>query len=154
MKIFFNNRKLTFNIKLDNSNIIRINNTKVKYDDYVTFLKTSLEHYVSFDIGKEEETFENYFTYFKITTNPLVKENMTSKIIYFLINSYDHDNNIFKNKKINDLLDSYIYKSDKYFNFLKITLRIESIKSLENKVDVDFEEDKFDILDFIIDYYI
>lgn len=153
MIIFSNNRKFTFDILLDKQNNIKINDSKIKYDDYFNFLKNSLENYTSIDEEKIVDSFENYFTYFKITTNPLVRENMTSKILYLLVNSYSLDINIFKNKKINDLIDSHIYSNDKYFKYIKITMKLKLIESTNKKINIEFDTDNFNILDFILDYY-
>ena len=160
MKILLNNQELIFdNVSLKDNNIYIksdfeigtiMTNYKINYDEFINILKTSLECYV--DCSKENtfETIEQYFNYFKITSNPLVKKNMITKITYILIN----DISLKEDKKIMDLLKNYSsYKTDKYYAFLRIVLNINHVNMITNKKTEYFDDEYFTMLDFILDYY-
>lgn len=155
MKILLDKKKLTFDITVDNNNMIKINDNKIQYNEYLKFLKNSLNYYISYENENVEDLFDNYFTYFKITTNPLVKENMTSKLLYLIVNTPSSQISLFKNNKIKNLIDSYLYhNNDRYLNYIKITLKIINIEEIKNDYLIEFDNETFDLLDFIIDYYI
>ena len=161
MKININNTEIVFNNIIKNKDIIYINsdfkfNTilttfKINFNKFVELLETSLDCYV--DLTNKDityDTLEQYFNYFKITSNSLVKRNMATKIAYILLNNLS----LIKDTKVESILSNYVsYKSDEYYTFLKIILNTESINKkikINSKVE---EEGYFTILDFILDYY-
>ena len=161
MKVFLNNKELIFdNISLKND-IIYINsdfeisnimtNYKINYEEFINLLKISLDSYV--DCSTEVSLFESidqYFNYFKITSNPLVKKNMVTKITYVLLNNLS----LKEDKKVMNLLTNYkSYKTDKYYTFLRIILNIGSINKITDEKISHFDDEYFTMLDFILDYY-
>lgn len=161
MKVFLNNKELIFdNISLKND-IIYINsdfeisnimtNYKINYDEFINLLKISLDSYVDCSAeGTLFESIDQYFNYFKITSNPLVKKNMVTKITYVLLNNLS----LKEDKKVMHLLTNYkSYKTDKYYTFLRIILNIGSINKITDEKISHFDDEYFTILDFILDYY-
>ena len=159
----FNNISIKDNSKglLKNKYII-INNSKynnflfeknIQYNKFVSILKNSLDVYI--DTNNYEDVLEECFNYFKITTNQLVKRNMSQKIGYIVIKSVENnlENIIFKLQKI---LNEYLNKNKSSFSdcdelaFLKIIANLNSVE----KVDLDIfspDDDRFSLLDFILD---
>ena len=161
MKILLNNQELIFdNVSLKENNIYIksdfeistiMTNYKINYDEFIELLKISLDSYVDCsNKGSIYETIEQYFNYFKITSNPLVKKNMVTKISYIILNDLD----LKENKKIMNLLNNYnSFKNDKYYTFLRITLNINNVNKINNKKAEYFDDEYFTMLDFILDYY-
>lgn len=160
MKILFDNREYIFDNVEQKNNMITIksnfsfcsilNNYKLEYDEFMSLFESSLCSYV--DIPSEADImsfFEEYFNYFKITTNPLVKKNMATKITYLLINNFT-DQNI-QNKVCKMVNDFKPPIKDRSHIFLKVMLRLKSIKLIIEK-DSIFDEEYFTYLDFILDY--
>ena len=161
MNIFLNNQELIFdNISLKN-NIVYISsdfeisnimtNYKLNYDEFINLLKISLDTYVDCSVKESLfELIEQYFNYFKITSNPLVKKNTVTKITYILLNNLS----LKEDKKIINLLTNYkSYKTDKYYTFLRIILNIGYINKITDEKISHFDDEYFTILDFILDYY-
>lgn len=161
MKVFLNNQELIFdNISLKN-NIVYISsdfeisnimtNYKLNYDEFINLLKISLDTYVDCSVKESLfESIEQYFNYFKITSNPLVKKNTVTKITYILLNNLS----LKEDKKIINLLTNYkSYKTDKYYTFLRIILNIGYINKITDEKISHFDDEYFTILDFILDYY-
>ena len=156
MKVFLNNQELIFeNILLKDNNIyiesdFGITNI-LNYDEFIELLKISQDSYVDCSIKETIfETVEQYFTYFKITSNPLVKRNMVTKITYVLLNNLS----LKEYTKIMELLSCYkSYKTDKYYTFLRIILNISQINKITDKKIAHFDDKYFTMLDFILDYY-
>jgi hypothetical protein len=111
-------------------------------------IKNSLKTYVYSTKNRYNEFNESlidFFTLFKITSNLIVKRNMTSKICYLLINnSIENVNQDFYN-----LLDSYQKNNDKFFNFILLILKQKN-KFVFEYLNIEDNED-FDIYDFILD---
>ncbi len=158
MKIFLNERKLTFDgIEIKN-NIIYLNkeviiipyeNYQVNLDEFTKFLKNSLDNYINISDKNSFDILSDYFTYFKITTNPIVKENMTIKICYLIINCKE----LWNSFKVINLFNSYkLIKIDKYFTYLKILSKLKSVEVSKPEF-IKFEEEEFTLLDFILDYH-
>jgi len=162
MKILLDNREYTFdNVEQRNDTIYLKSNFKfssilssfqLKYDDFINLIKNSLDDYVNIPDNNLFDTIEEYFNYFKITTNPLVRRNMASKIAYILINKINNINEEMKDK-IYNLINSYKSNSkDKHYIFIKIMLKLSSVESTINeKLDI-FDEEYFNLIDFILDY--
>lgn len=157
MKVFLNNQELIFeNVSLKDNNIyiesdLGIANYKLNYDEFIELLKISLDSYVDCSVKETIfEAVEQYFNYFKITSNPLVKKNMVTKITYVLLTnlSLKEDNHIM------ELLSCYkSYKTDKFYTFLRIILNISHINKITDKKIAHFDDEYFTMLDFILDYY-
>lgn len=156
MEIFLDNRKLTFeNLHLKN-NIIYLEkeplfvpfiNNKVKYEDFFDFIKNSLENYISIENNNVFDILSDYWNYFKISNNPIVRQNMATKICYLIVNNTELLNSL----KLRNLIESYnSYKSDKFYIFLKIIINLKSIEKINNK-DILLDEENFTLLDFILD---
>lgn len=162
MIILLNNREYMFdNIEHKNNLVYKksnfkfnsiLTNYKIKYLDFMELFINSLDCYVNLS---ENDNFysivEEYFNYFKITTNEIVKKNMVSKICYLLINNFN--NNIDKN--ILQLFEKHNpVNKDKYFFFLKVILQLSSIKFVIDENNGIFDDDDyFTLKDFILDYY-
>ena len=161
MIISLNNRELIFdNIELKNDCVYLRNNfqsglflrsCQLKYNEFIELLKTSLDNYVEcIDKNKTFETVEQYFNYFKITTNPLVKRNMATKIGNIILN----DISLKDDDEIKKLINSHkINKNDPYYNFIKIVLNIKYIKVPNKDSYQSFDDEYFTMIDFILDYY-
>ena len=123
----------------------------INYKIFIELIETSLDSYV--DLTNKDiiyDTIEQYFNYFKITSNSLVKKNMATKIANILFNNLS----LLKDTKVESILLNYVsYKSDEYYTFLKIILNTQSINKKMNIVSQVEEEENFTLLDFILDYY-
>ena len=159
MRILVNNKEIIFdNIILKNDNLHKTNNGyyslipdfKLKYKDLIDQLKESLDNYVNInDADNINEIVETYFNYFKITSNPLIKKNMSSKIGNIILNNP----NLAKDEYVNNLINSYkTYKSDIYYSYLQTLLNLNSIKEIFLDNTLDFEDEEFSYIDFIFDY--
>lgn len=160
MKININNTEIVFNNIIKNKDLIYINSDfklnsilttyKINFDKFIDLLETSLDCYV--DLTDKDiiyDTLEQYFNYFKITSNSLVKKNMVTKIAYILLNNLS----LLKDTKVESIFFNYIsYKSDEYYTFIKIILNTQSINK-KMEITSSGEEEYFTILDFILDYY-
>ena len=156
-----NNTEIIFNNIIRNKDLIYINSDfkfssilttyRINYKKFIELLETSLDSYV--DLTNKDiiyDTIEQYFNYFKITSNSLVKKNMATKIAYILLNNLS----LVKDTKVESILFNYIsYKSDEYYTFLKIILNTRAINKKMEIVSQVEEEEYFTILDFILDYY-
>lgn len=162
MKILLNNREFIFDnielkkdkiyLKLDNKSSFFISKYQLKYDDFIDLLKLSLDSYVDCsDKDKIYETIEQYFNYFKITSNPLIKKNMSLKLGYILLNNI----NLKNEQNIESLLKNHkVLKIDIYYNFIMIMLNIKEIKYINISNYQDMDDEYFTFLDFILDYNI
>lgn len=160
MIILLNNKEYFFdNIEKKNNHIFiksgfKLNsiltNFKIEYDTFIDIFKNSLDSYVNIDNNNNYFSItEEYFNYFKITTNDIVKRNMTCKICYLIVNNF----NKCVDKKIVNMFEKYNpVKKDKYYFFLKVILGLKSINNLINEDDL-FDSDYFTLHDFILDYY-
>lgn len=160
MKININNTEIVFNNIIKNKDLIYINSDfklnsilttyKINFDKFIDLLETSLDCYV--DLTDKDiiyDTLEQYFNYFKITSNSLVKKNMVTKIAYILLNNLS----LLKDIKVKSIFLNYIsYKSDEYYTFIKIILNTQSVNK-KMEITSSGEEEYFTILDFILDYY-
>tara|TARA_B100001093_G_scaffold517136_1_gene597775 strand:+ start:2020 stop:2499 length:480 start_codon:yes stop_codon:yes gene_type:complete len=159
MKIFLNNRKLTFEgLELKNNIIylskepilIPYNNYQVNYQDFINFIKNSLENYISLEDKEPFDVLSDYWNYFKITNNPIVKENMSFKICHLIINS----NFLWNSYKFSNLVNSHkIHKPDKFYTFMRILTKLKNVE-IENEELVEFDEERFTLLDFLLEYNI
>lgn len=161
MKITIDNKEIIFDNIVNKNQIIYLNsdfkynsiltNYHIKYSKFIELLETSLDCYVDFsDKNLINDTIEQYFNYFKITSNSLVKKNMITKIANIIIN----DTTLLNNKNILAIFDNYVsIKADEYYIFLKIILNINCIKDIKSTPIKEIEEEYFTILDFILDYY-
>ena len=125
---------------------------KIDYSIFVDLLSKSFDNYVSCNTNDIKEVIEQYFSYFKLTTNPIVKKNSIIKIAYLLLNNIEYFTDPENKEFINIMLDSY-QKKDIYLTYLKILLRLDSINDLEKDI-YEFEDFNFNFLDFILDYHI
>ena len=161
MIILLNNREYTFDdIEQENDYLYIkskfkfnsiLTNYKLTYLEFMDLFRHSQDCYVNItDYDNLLTTIEEYFNYFKITTNDLVKRNMVSKITYLMIDNFE------------DKLDENIYKiinkhkpvtKDKYYVFLKIISKLSSVRCIVDKNNNLFDEDYFTLNDFILDYY-
>ena len=161
MIILLNNREYTFDdIEQENDYLYIkskfkfnsiLTNYKLTYLEFMDLFKLSQDCYVNItDYDNLLTTIEEYFNYFKITTNDLVKRNMVSKITYLMIDNFK------------DKVDENIYKiinkhkpvtKDKYYVFLKIIAKLSSVRCIVDKNNNLFDEDYFTLNDFILDYY-
>lgn len=161
MKITINNKEIIFDNIVNKNQIIYLNsdfkynsiltNYHIKYSKFIELLETSLDCYVDFsDKNLINDTIEQYFNYFKITSNLLVKKNMITKIANIIIN----DTSLLNDKNILAILKNYVsIKTDEYYIFLKIILNINCIKDIKSTQIKEIEEEYFTMLDFILDYY-
>lgn len=161
MKININNTEIVFNNIIKNKDLIYINSDfkfnsilttfKINFNKFLDLLETSLDCYV--DLNNKDiiyDTLEQYFNYFKITSNSLVKKNMVTKIAHILLN----DLSLLKDSKVESIFFNYVsYKSDEYYTFLKIILNTQSINRKKKIISDGEDEEYFTILDFILDYY-
>lgn len=157
MKIFLNNRKLTFeSLHLKNNliyletepSLVPFTNNKVKYEDFIDFIKNSLENYISIENNDVFDVLSDYWNYFKITNNPIVRQNMAFKICYLVINYKE----LWNCYKLRNLIESYkSYKFDKFYIFINIILNLKIVETINNE-KIYFDEENFTLLDFILDY--
>ena len=160
MKILLDNREYIFENIEQKNNMISLkssfsfcsisNNYKLEFNEFINILESSLVNYVDATEIDTVSIIEEYFNFFKITTNPIVKRNMAIKITYLIIKDF--------NKGIIPKIEKLItgFKppiKDINHIFLKIMLRLVSIKSVIDEGDV-FDKEEFTIMDFILDYYI
>jgi hypothetical protein len=155
MKILLQNREFTFDnlerkkekIILKNFNLI----TSLDYNFFIDMLKLSIDNYVNYNNNDDiNNLVEEYFSYFKITTNILVKKNISCKIIHIYINNLTLLKNSNTIKKIKDYLS---IKNDNYYIFLKFMLNLRSInKNYSHSKNIN-EECYFTFFDFLMDYY-
>ena len=154
MKILLQNREFTFDnlerkkekIILKNFNLI----TSLEYNFFIDMLKLSIDNYVNYNNNDINNLIDEYFSYFKITTNILVKKNISCKIIHIFINNFV----ILKNSNVIKKIKEYLFsKNDNYYIFLKFMFNLRSInkKFLHNKNIND--EYYFTFFDFLMDYY-
>tara|TARA_B100000424_G_C22716320_1_gene389451 strand:+ start:14 stop:505 length:492 start_codon:yes stop_codon:yes gene_type:complete len=128
-----------------------LSNYKLKYTDFIELFKNSLDSYVNLSNNDNfYSTIEEYFNYFKITTNEIVKKNMVSKICYLLINNF---NDTIDEKVLQMIEKHKPVNKDKYFIFLKIILKLTSINCIIEENQEIFDEEYFNLKDFILDYY-
>ena len=157
--IFDNVSKRSNNIvfydNIFNNNHLLTNKLEIDYDFFIDILKLSLGTYVNCN-NKDRPVkvcLEELFQYFKITNNNNVKKDVVSKIGYLLITNQ----NLIKDTDIFNIFSSLIeksiinYKFDNYFKFIVLLFRHENNDIIEEIFISDNEY--FDILDFLIDYY-
>ena len=134
--------------------IQKLNTTHLKYDTFIYILKNSLDTYI--DTNNYKQVMDECFNYFKISTNPLIKRNMSEKISYIVIESLQNENY----KPLNELrktLDGYLMDKISVFNYceeliyLKILANIESVQK-EEANNIFNEDDDFTLYDFILDF--
>ena len=134
--------------------IQKLNTTHLKYDTFIHILKNSLDIYI--DINNYRQVMDECFNYFKISTNPLIKRNMSEKISYIVIESFLNENY----EPLNELrktLDNYLMDQISAFNYceeliyLKIIANIDSVKKEESN-NIFNEDDSFTLYDFILDF--
>lgn len=165
MKLRVNNQEFIFDNVIQRNNCIifwdslsdlNVNDhiLSSKYELKIKFVKdmleNSLKNYINFNNSYEKsiKLIKEYFSYFKLTSNFIVKKDMVSKISNILINSKNYEK-LIKNIEIKEIIKSYYKKGDTYYNFLLLMLKqknhfiYEVLKFNEN--------DQFDILDFILD---
>jgi len=133
--------------------IQKLNTTNLKYDTFINILKNSLDTYI--DTNNYNQVMDECFNYFKISTNPLIKRNMSEKIAYIIIESIKEEN--YKPlEELRKTLDKYLMDKISAFNYceeliyLKIIANIESIKKEENNNIFD-EDESFTLYEFILD---
>lgn len=122
-------------------------NIQIKNSFVIDMIKNSMKSYVSLT-GSESSINDSLcelFTLFKISTNLLIKKNMSSKIGYIFINySFNKIDNEFLN-----LIHSYQKKNDKFYSFILLMMR------QKNEVILDFidieDDENFDFIDFLLD---
>ena len=159
MRILVNNKEIIFNNIIFKNNNIHITNNgyyslipelKLSYDDLVDQLEESLDNYVEVNHADDiNDVIETYFNYFKITSNPLIKKNMSSKIGNIILNNID----LIKEDYIYNLITGYkTYKPDKYFSYLHTLLNLNSIKEISSDNTLNFDDEYFSYIDFIFDY--
>ena len=161
MIVLINNREYIFdNIEHKNNMVYQksnfrfssmLTNYKLKYTDFIELFKNSLDNYVNTSNDDDfYSTIEEYFNYFKITTNEIVKKNMVTKITYLLINNFNEG----VDEKVSQMIEKHKPVSkDRYFIFLKMMLKLTSINAVVEENDEIFDEDYFTLKDFILDYY-
>ena len=166
MIITLNNKEFTFDkVSRRSNNIVFFDNIfnkehiisrriEIDYDFCIDLLKLSLRSYVNCE-SKNRNLFdylEELFQFFKITNNSNVKRDLVSKIGYLLINN----ELLLKDIKVLKMFSSYsennIYKkNDKYYKFLVLLFKQRNRDIIKN---VSITEDEyFDLIDFIFDYY-
>tara|TARA_B100000900_G_C20514318_1_gene689378 strand:+ start:712 stop:1218 length:507 start_codon:yes stop_codon:yes gene_type:complete len=154
-KVSKRSNNIVFFDNIFNNNHLLTSKLEIDYDFFIDILKLSLRTYVNCN-NKDRPVkicLEELFQYFKITNNNNVKKDVVSKIGYLLINNQ----NLTKDTDIFNLFSSLIeksninYKSDNYFKFIILLFRHENNDIIEELFVSDNEY--FDILDFIIDYY-
>ena len=155
MKILLQNREFTFDnlerkkekIILKNFNLI----TSLEYNFFIDMLKLSIDNYVNYNNNDDiNNLVEEYFSYFKITTNILVKKNISCKIIHIYINNFKLLKNSCMIKKIKEYI---LIKNDNYYTFLKFMLNLRSINENFSHIKPINEECYFTFFDFLMDYY-
>ena len=153
--------KLKINKYIIIQNSMKYNNylfqKNLKYETFLTLLKNSLDIYV--DTTDYENVIDECFNYFKITTNQLVKINMSQKIAYMIIKSKQNNNDSGINK-LRSLLNNYFENKTGVINdcdeliFLKIIANIDRIdEHIPHIFDLELEENEYCLLDFILDSY-
>tara|TARA_B100001093_G_C26743777_1_gene977899 strand:- start:608 stop:1111 length:504 start_codon:yes stop_codon:yes gene_type:complete len=166
MIITLNNKEFTFDkVSRRSNNIVFFDNIfnkehiisrriEIDYDFCIDLLKLCLRSYVNCE-SKNRNLFdylEELFQFFKITNNSNVKRDLVSKIGYLLINN----ELLLKDIKVLKMISSYsennIYnKNDKYYKFLVLLFKQRNRDIIKN---VSITEDEyFDLIDFIFDYY-
>ncbi len=173
MIITLNNKQFIFsNFKLDGKSIkfsdnILKNQNKDKSEDLfsrkiqisqeflIKMLNLSIRSYMHVNENKSNiiDNVGELFTFFKISNNVNVKQDMAMKIGYLIIT-----NDFLKNDKsllnmMKDYSDSrnFYVKSDIYFDYL-IALLLQENNNIKDSY-VDLDEEPFTIIDFLIDYY-
>jgi len=154
MKILLQNREFTFdNLERKKEKIILKDfslTTSIDYNFFLDMLKLSIDNYVNYNNNDINNLVDEYFSYFKITTNILVKKNISCKIIHIYINNLSLLKNSHIIKKIKDYIS---IKNDNYYIFLKFMLNLRSInKNFLHSKPIN-EEYYFTFFDFLMDYY-
>tara|TARA_B100001287_G_scaffold267912_1_gene263597 strand:+ start:236 stop:751 length:516 start_codon:yes stop_codon:yes gene_type:complete len=150
-----NNNKFIYSENIKYNTAFKINKHNLRYDTFLHILKNSLDMYI--DTNNYNDVLEECFNYFKISSNPLIKRNMSQKISYLIINSVKREEEELIDK-LKELLNSYLLKelnqinNCEEINFLKI---LANLKIVNEKDDINFfdDEDGFTLLDFILDQY-
>ena len=154
MKILLQNREFTFdNLERKKEKIILKDfslTTSLDYNFFLDMLKLSIDNYVNYNNNDINNLVDEYFSYFKITTNILVKKNISCKIIHIYINNFT----LLKNSLIIKKIKNYIsIKNDNYYVFLKFMLNLRSInKNFSHSKPIN-QEYYFTFFDFLMDYY-
>ena len=159
MRIIVDNKEIIINnIILKNDKIHITNNGyysliphfKLNYTELKILLKESLNNYVDLDSNENiNNIVETYFNYFKITSNELIKNNMSSKIGNILLNNV----NLVQDDLIKNIISNHkSIKCDKYYSYLFILLSLSSVKNCSQNNTLNFEDENFSYLDFIFDY--
>ena len=166
MIITLNNKEFTFDkVSRRGNNIVFFDNIfnkehiisrkiEIDYDFCIDLLKLSLRSYVNCE-SKNRNLFdylEELFQFFKITNNSNVKRDLVSKIGYLLINNQQ----LLNDCKVINIISSYSEnnihnRNDKYYKFLVLLFRHRNMDIIRN-VSIT-EEEYFDLIDFIFDYY-
>lgn len=129
---------------------------EINYDFLVEMLRNSIKSYINCDIKDRsaEDNLREMFSFYKISNNYNLKKDMASKIGFLIINNP----HLVKNKEIIEMYKSYsnlkkmYYRSDQLFSFLVILFR-QINKNIYEPIDELFEENEFEISDFILDHY-
>ena len=116
----------------------------------------AIKSYINCDIKDRsaEDNLREMFSFYKISNNYNLKKDMASKIGFLIINNP----HLIKNKEIIEMYKSYsdlkkmYYRSDQLFSFLVILFR-QINKNIYEPIDELFEENEFEISDFILDQY-
>jgi hypothetical protein len=127
---------------------------KIKYSIFMELLIDSFDMYIKQpDADYSLSKFETYFTYFKITNNPFIKKQMATNIGSLFIKRF------FSHSQCNEPIEIMIYnyksyKIDIYYNYLLILLNLNNIEDLSTDNNLDFDDEYFSFIDFILDYHL
>jgi len=168
MRILLNNKDSNYALQFNNveikKEIVYISHNypesmnvpyyKINYNTFMELLTESFDNYIEQpNADYSLNNFETYFTYFKITTNPFIKKQMVSKIGSLFIKLFFSHREYSEPIKI--MIQNYkSYKIDIYYNYLLILLNLNNIENLSIDNNLDFEDDYFSFMDFILDYHL
>lgn len=168
MRVLINNKESNyalqfFNVEIRKENIYIVHNYpesmnvpyyKINYNTFMELLIESFDMYIKQpDADYSLSKFETYFTYFKITTNPFIKKQMVTIIgSLFIKLFFSHSE---RNESIRIMIQNYkSYKKDIYYNYLLILLDLNNIEDISTDNNLDFDDEYFSFIDFILDYHL
>jgi|UniRef100_A0A6C0ISS8 hypothetical protein len=168
MRVLINNKESNYalqfyNVEIRKENIYIVHNYpesmnvpyyKINYNTFMELLIESFDMYIKQpDADYSLSKFETYFTYFKITTNPFIKKQMVTIIgSLFIKLFFSHSE---RNESIRVMIQNYkSYKKDIYYNYLLILLDLNNIEDISTDNNLDFDDEYFSFIDFILDYHL